>query len=729
MTGAFPTFITDAAGTVFAAGGGDCPLNSGTHIGSTASTAGSGVHKMYVSTRGPVFNGVGLLDDIAVSEDIPGFFVSFGGTDYAIGGLAGGAGMPSIPGDWCMAEAMAEEVSPTYATDGLIYVVTWSEWSQDLSLWPLTNGCWERIMYEDVRLPSGVRFDQKQILTNLGQYIFVNSGNETWWPRVVPQFSTDQSMFVLGGRNNWTNVSATKAVDPGSVEMIWYSPDKGNDWRALPQMPIGAAGYGYASPAGMGLSEMGWWAENSNTLFMGDVNGWIYKTTNRGASWTEGVRTGNNLQIDCIRTSPIYSDAGAAGTDKYVLVGTYDNSSHEDEVWISEDGCYMKDLENVGDEIYVSPNWGAGYPAFSIQEHPMGHTVVQFDKNWATNRFVYAAASGYMDAWQLVGPAAGNSLTRVAYTDVCVARTEVDLVDPSAATWTHLWDALDWSDSTLAPQALPGMTQAVNWVYRLVAPTALEIGPDGTVYATFALADTSYNTPADNPSPNIYISATTTTLYGGGRFTLGGVLRCLDGTAQNAEMELLTEGRGPWDGLWQGSVVPGTNHIISLNFDWKEWRFKLAFWEDTLSGSGPAASAPADGATGVGSLMADTSVSALVSWQAQTAATLYEWQVSEDAAFTSPETGTSSGTSVTVHDLLAGTTYYWRVRSIEPALGRWSTVQQFTTVPGGDSGAPAAGTPEDGSTITDTTPLFTWGKIASATNYELQVATPRLRRR
>jgi hypothetical protein len=56
-------------------------------------------------------------------------------------------------------------------------------------------------------------------------------------------------------------------------------------------------------------------------------------------------------------------------------------------------------------------------------------------------------------------------------------------------------------------------------------------------------------------------------------------------------------------------------------------------------------------------------------------------------------------------------------------LGRWSTVQEFTTVPGGDSGAPAAGKPEDGSTITDTTPLFTWGKIASATNYELQVAT------
>jgi hypothetical protein len=204
---------------------------------------------------------------------------------------------------------------------------------------------------------------------------------------------------------------------------------------------------------------------------------------------------------------------------------------------------------------------------------------------------------------------------------------------------------------------------------------------------------------------------------------MGGLLRCLDGTATDAEFEVCKDGRGTWDGLWLNRAVPGSTHLISLTFDWKEWRFKLAFWEDTFSGAGPAASGPADGATGVGSIMADTSISAPVSWQAQTGATLYEWQVSEDAAFTNPKTGTTSGTTVTVPGLQAQTTYYWRTRAIEPMLGHWSTVQQFTTVPGGDSGAPVAGTPEDGSTITDTTPLFTWHKIASATNYELQVAT------
>jgi hypothetical protein len=506
--------------------------------------------------------------------------------------------------------------------------------------------------------------------------------------------------------------------------MIWYSPDKGNDWRALPQMPIGAINVPVnPAPAGSGLSEMGWWAEDSNTLFMGDVNGFIYKTTNRGASWTDGVLTGLGLEIDCIRTSPIYSDTGAAGTDKYVLVGTYDTVGFEDEVWISEDGCSVKDLENVGDELYVSPNFGAP-GSVPTAGNDLGHTVVVFDKNWASNRIMYAAASGWMDTWELVG-LGSTSLTRVAYSDTCIARTEVDLVDPSAATWVHLWDAQDWNAAAIAPQPYQNMDATVpprDNVLRFVVSSMLELGPDGTVYATFSIGDTSYNTPAENPSPQNFVAGIEASPIGG-RFTLGGVLRCLDGTAANAEMELCTNGRGPWDGLWQGSVVAGTNHIVSLTWDWKEWRFKLAFWEDTFSGPGPAAVAPANGATGIGSLMADTSVSAPISWQTQTGATLYEWQVSEDAAFTSPKTGTSSGTSVTIAGLQAQTAYFWRVRAIEPTLGKWSTVQQFTSVPGGDSGAPAAGKPEDGSTITDTTPLFTWGKIASATNYELQVAT------
>jgi hypothetical protein len=675
-SGAWPVFVTNMAGTVMAAGGGD---------GATR----SGVHKMMRTARGTVFNGVGLMDDIAVSEDIPGYAGHYpGGTT------------------WCLVEAVAEEVSPLYATDGLIYVSTYSEWDNNntgdeagLSLWRLTDGKWERVMYENIKLPDGSTFSGKEIKTNIGQYLFVD--DMTWWPRVVPQFSTDGSIFLMGAR-----ASSGKSY----AEMIWYSPDKGNDWRPLPQMPIGAA-----SPTlpGLGLSESGWCVVNSSTLFVGDINGWIYKTTNRGASWTDGALTGQGLEITIIVASPVYNESGAAGKDKCLLVGTYDRAgTGECEVWLSQDGA-IKDLENIADEIYVSPSWSG------IADADLGGTVVNFDKNWATNKIVYAASAGWLDMWQLTGLGEDN-MKRINYTDVSIVRTVIDLADPSASTWENMWDADNWNSAAPRPQpiSISGIGGGMP-VYRMVMPTALQIGPDGTVYVAFFLWDSSYNhdwvlDAGDNPTPN-------QPHYG--RFTLGGILRSLDGTLAAPEFELLNDGLGSWEGLYLGRVVPGTNLAISLAWDWKEWRFKLATYEDTLSGAGPAPASPLAGASGVGVLVTNTSVNVPLSWQSNGNSSLYQWQVSEDSAFTAPKTGTTSDLTVTVMGLKPGTTYFWHSRSIGPMTSRWNSAQQFTTVIGGYSGAPKLNTPEIGSTISDETPLFTWSGIASATNYQIQVAT------
>ena len=701
-SGGWPVSITNMAGTIMAASGFGDYHDRGI-VTDTATTGG--VHKMVQTARGTAFNGVGLLDDIAVSENIPGFNGSYTG-------MTGST--------WCLAEAVAEEVSPTYATDGLIYVTTSSDWKNGdseagLSLWRLTNGKWERIMYYGIELPDGSIFDDKNISTNVGQYAFVRG--ETWWPRVVPQFSTDQSMFLLGARDNW--------ISDKDQEMIWYSPDKGNDWKALPQMPIGAAGWQAGGSLSSTLSESGWWAQDSNTLFVGDMNGFIYKTANRGASWTDGALTGTGLEISNIRTSPIYAETGAAGTDKCLIVGTYDQNSHESEVWISQDGAITKDLENIGDEIYVSPSWTAP-DGDTIED--LGGTVVNFDKNWATNKVVYAASQGWLDQWQLVGAGAGGTedLNRIAYTDVSVVRTVVDINDPSASTWETLWNADDWNNAAPKPQAPYVVPQSDGQTlpdYRLVIPSAIEVGPDGTVYVTFSLADSSYNTPPDNPTPQR--TQVAGDVYIGGRFTLSGTLRCLDGTLKTTEWEIMHDGLGPWDGLWLNRVVAGTNHAISLTWDWKEWRFKLAFWEDTLSGVGPAPVSPLANAQGVGALVADTSVNAPLSWQAKGGASQYDWQVSEDSAFTPANTksGTTSDLTVTVQDLKPATTYFWRSRAVEPMLGRWNTAQQFTTVIGGETGAAKLITPEIGATISDATPLFTWSGVASASNYQIQVAT------
>jgi len=676
-SGEMPVLVTNKAGTIMAAGGSD-----------DNSYTSSGVSKMVAISDGTAFNGVGLLDDIAVSEDIPGASYTYGPTTS----------------DWVLAEAVNEEVSPTYDTDGLIYVTTWSDWWEALSMWRLTDGNWERVMVEELALPNGYQFDQKDIMTNIDDYTFYNE--ECWNVKTVPQFSTDPSMFALGGRDNW------KCGLPhgDDIEIIWFSPDKGNYWKALPQMPIGAYGWG----AGNYLCETGWCVVDSNTLFVGDDEGWIYKTTNRGASWTDGALTGRGLEIDSIVVSPIYSESGASGTDKVVLVGTYDaDATHECEVWISQDGC-IKDLENIGDEIYVSPSWA------EIADDDLGGTVVNFDKNWATNKIIYAASAGWLDQWWLASLGQGNQ-HRVNYTDVSVVRTTVDLNDPSASTWQTLWSANDYNAAAPLPQPIPVVVSSSVMVFRVAAPTALQIGPDGTIYVAFALGDSSYNHDwitgfGDVPTPN-------DPHYG--RFTLGGMLRCLDGTIKTPEFEIMHDGLGPWDGLYWGRVVAGNNHCISLTFDWKEWRFKLAFWEDTLSGAGPAAVSPVTGAQGVGALVADTSVNVPLSWQAKGGASQYEWQVSEDSAFSASNTksGTTSDLTVTVLDLKPATTYFWRTRALEPMLGKWSTAQTFTTVIGGETGAPSLITPEIGATIADETPLFTWSGVASASNYQIQVAT------
>ena len=714
-SGASPVLVAANTGNLWAAGGSDRSADDGERI-----TTSGGVHKMVdTPTRGPVYNGVGLLDDIAVSEDIPGYS----------GGLMG-----SYAGTWCLTEAVSEEVSPTYETDGLIYVGVMSDWATighvgsnitppenlvpGLSLWRLTNGKWERIMYAGVSRPYAYGSDYEtfqgmEMKTNSDTSRFVDG--LTWVPKVVPQFSTDGSMFLLGGLCDRAMLSGT-GIPSSYQEMLWYSPDKGDAWSRVPQMPIGAYPINSA-----GLSESGWCVQDSNTLFLGDMTGVIYKTTTRGASWTEGAITGTGLEISQIVTSPIYSETGAAGTDKCLLVGTYDGEAGYDEVWLSQDGA-IKDLENIGDEIYTDPTWiNPSGNQFEPDGYNIGGTVVAFDKNWATNKVVYAAGRGWMDSWELVGTGSGGTqdLNRLSYSDASVVRTTVDLADPSASTWDTLYGANDWNSVAPKPQALPAMGIGDS-IFRLISPTAIEIGPDGTVYVTYSIWDSSYN---GDGSP--FSGDAQSPKFGFGRFTYAGILRCLDGTLKTTEWQTLRDGLGQWDGLYLNRAVLGNTHLISLTFDWKEWRFKLAFWEDTLSGAGPAPVSPLANAQGVGALVSDTSVNVPLSWQAKGGASQYQWQVSEDSAFTAANTksGTTSDLTVTVLGLKPATTYYWRSRAIEPMLCRWSTAQQFTTVIGGETGAPKLITPEIGATITDKSPLFTWSGVASASNYQIQVAT------
>jgi hypothetical protein len=676
-SGAWPTFITDMSGTLMAAGGGDGFTYGGVHRCAAGCTTDCPSGRM-------VFNGVGLLDDIAVSEDIPGYVNN---------------NQPLVSGtSWCLAEAGAEEVSPTYETDKLMYVSTFSYWDADgptgpqpmayLSLWRWTDGIhWERIMKEYVTLPTSLsagpnndQFRGMTAITNLGLSNFASTW--TWWPRVSRIFSEDPYVFLLGGRGD--------SGSPAYQQMLWYSPDKGDTWIAATQMPFMAGG--------VGLTEMGWWVHDNNTVFLSDYNGWIYRTTDRGASWTEGARTSPGQDIDCIITSPNYDN------DHIVIVGALSwGQDRQNEVWISQDGA-VQDFENIGAEINTNPTWLLGLVPSA--------TMVTFDKDWGNNHMIYATACGPLDRWELVGTGS-KELTRIDYTDVGVYRTVVNLNEPSASTWEQVWDADDFNAAAPPPQPLPNMLPGQD-IFRRVIVSDVQVGSEGSLYVPFTVLDYSYNMfMVKPPSPRA-----------GGRFTAGGVLRCLEPTQAVTEWNVIDQGLGEWDGLWLNRAAAGdSNTLVSLAWDWQEWRWKLAIYDDTLcTQSDPAE--PMGGDTAVGILAGNNRVSVVLNW-GQLDADVYAWQIDDDCGFVAPmvREGVTSEDLVTVTDLNPDVKYCWRVRALEPALSRWSDAQSFTTIAGTELVAPKLVSPKGGATILDTNPAFQWSAIGWADRYQLQVAS------
>lgn len=659
--GFWPIWLADTGGVVLAATQTEDPALPPTILTT------SGVSRQVAASTGSVYNGIGLLDDLAVTTDVNGVI-------------------------WYVTMAYVE-ASPNYANDDTVFVSTASEWltrvdpanPNTLSLWRQAptgpNGAvvWERLLQEGISrfglVPTGKLANANPgIFTGVPTVVGGVPGLPpmTWIPKVDPAFQYSNLMFLMAGL----------VPAPGLlVDRIWFSPDRGDTWHPVSQMPP------MATPTD--LSETGWCVVDNSTILAGDINGWVYKTTDRGNSWSNGAFTDAGIVTD-LNISPAYS------TDEAVIAGVVYQFGPPptpptviNEVWISLDGA-ESDFTIVGSELMWDPWYGGTLDGI------LG-CMANFDAGWENNRVVYGAASGAMDNWVL------NPISGVAElqdtSQVGVWRAEVNLVDTQASTWVPLYGA----DDFIAEEATP-VDDCVRYVYL----TDLSIGADGTVYVPFALYhDDSMGTITPNTV---------------NRFTLGGMVRCLDGTAATAELIKVSGVLGPFDGLWLMSVVPGSNHLFSTAWDVVDWRFKLALYEDTLSGAGPAAGAdaPADGATAVGAIAGNT-VNVPLSW-ADIGADKYQLQVATDSAFTSPITDkVTSGTSFTAEELGQGVTYYWRVRSLEPVLGNWSAARSFTTLTAGELIGCQLLSPAPGAYSIRVDTSFMWSLVDWATDYELKV--------
>jgi hypothetical protein len=135
---------------------------------------------------------------------------------------------------------------------------------------------------------------------------------------------------------------------------------------------------------------------------------------------------------------------------------------------------------------------------------------------------------------------------------------------------------------------------------------------------------------------------------------------------------------------------------------------------------------PAEGASGIGTIINYTISNVSLDWEALKGTTSYKWQLDHDTDFTTVPTGfegNTKATSARLPSLEPATTYYWRVRATEPVLSPWSAKWSFTTSLGYSVIAPNLVSPEAGTSGVGLKPIFQWSAIAGADSYELLVST------
>lgn len=129
----------------------------------------------------------------------------------------------------------------------------------------------------------------------------------------------------------------------------------------------------------------------------------------------------------------------------------------------------------------------------------------------------------------------------------------------------------------------------------------------------------------------------------------------------------------------------------------------------------PALSSPADQAT-------CQATDITFSWSTALYATSYNFQLDDDADFSSPVTNVDhASTSHSIVALSPGKKYYWRIRSYNPAgYGSYSATRSFTTSPGAP-GIPSLSSPSNSAACQATSLKLNWQDASSASSYTLQL--------
>jgi hypothetical protein len=210
------------------------------------------------------------------------------------------------------------------------------------------------------------------------------------------------------------------------------------------------------------------------------------------------------------------------------------------------------------------------------------------------------------------------------------------------------------------------------------------------------------------------------TLYAANSVADGGIERCLNPTFPLGP-SFESVGRG----LEAGAELVGLWLQRQQLWSVDSAHTSLVSYIDSLN-TPVSLTSPLDGAPGVGMLIGDAAMNISLDWETLPGATSYHWQLNYETDFSElPDgfEGTTQGSSVHLADLKPATTYYWRVRAIEPTLSPWSAKWSFSTPMGNETPAPRLESPTAGASGVPVEPIFQWSAIAGADSYELMVST------
>ena len=511
--------------------------------------------------------------------------------------------------------------SPAYSEDETLFLLTFGGGTD--SLWrSLIEKTWERVLSSSL-----ADIDTMELV------------------RLPPQYDSDNQVVFIAGTSNGNPA-------------IWKSADNAQTFsRRLATFPINT-----------------WALVDNATLFAGSfdgTNGLVYRSTNSGLSYAEGVIAGSQA-LNSIAFSPSYAK------DRTLLVGNSDGWVF----WSGDNGLSFESL-----------------PQNATSKPLSGNISVAFDPDYSDNSTVYAASDsagkgiyrfiiGRSDKWENIDSPSGGTIGQLLVSaggtlyatnlqaDGGMERS-LNPTYPLGPTFETVTRGLD-DGATLVGLWLAGNqlwsidsahTSLITYIDSLVQPVTLTSPADEATGLGMIINDAVKNISLD------WETLTGATDY---KWQLdydnefSSVPTGFEGDtrASSAQLPALDPTTTYY---WR---VRATEPVLSPWSD--KWSFTTSFGTEAYA---PELESPEAGATGV-------PVRPIFQWSAVAGADGYELVVSTQAAVDNPtilktDTFALPTTAWQANiDLDYETTYYWKVRAVSSSTqSPWSAVSAFTTEP------------------------------------------------